>query len=107
MSGKYFLLGCFGREIDIPIMYDSLDEAREEMKEALISLMEDNCTCAFFGSMKDDCACVLSEYKKYSDYYWEPDSNHAWFSNRHGGHDWKIISAEEIELRTKQIKARS
>jgi hypothetical protein len=84
MSEKYVLLGSFERDIDTPIIYNTLDEARSAMKDTLISAMDG----------KDES--IFAEYKKDEDYDWEPDSNGAWFNHRHGNRDWAIVELGEI-----------
>ena len=76
-TNKYLLLNCFEREIGIPEMYNSLDEAQDAMKAALIDSMD---------GVDDN---VFDDYEEGDDYGLE--LNEAWFSHRRGNHDWKIL----------------
>ena len=77
-SDKYLLLNCYEREIGLPETYDSLEEAQDAMKAALIEAMDG----------VDDS--VFADYTEDDEYGLEPTE--AWFNHRHGNHDWKIIT---------------
>ena len=76
-SGKYLLLNCYEREIGLPEIYDSLEEAQNAMKAALIEAMDG----------VDDS--VFADYTEDDDYGLEPTT--AWFNHRRGNHDWLIL----------------
>ena len=86
IEDKYLLIGRYEREIEMPSLHNSLNEAREAMKAAIIKAMD--------GS--DDS--IFAEYTIYEDYDWDSDSDCAWFSHRHGNSDWSIFSVSEILL---------
>jgi hypothetical protein len=77
-ADKYLLLNCFERKIGIPEPYDSIEEAQSAMKSALIEAMDG----------VDDS--VFADYNEGDDYGLE--LSEAWFSHRHGNHDWKILT---------------
>lgn len=90
MNDKYLLIEVYDREISI-LLYDSHDEARNDMKAALIE------------AMGGEDETIFNEYTKEEEYDWEPDS--AWLNHRHSNGDWLIISFTEAQLRSKQAKA--
>jgi hypothetical protein len=92
VNNKYVLLSSVEREISVPSLHNTIDEARKAMKAALIDAMDGD----------DDS--IFDEYKKDDEYSWEPNSNTAWFNHRHGNHDFKIIKFNEILLRTEFLQ---
>lgn len=93
MEEKYLLLDRFEREIETPVLYDTLDEARKAMKAALIEALDGT----------DDS--ILDEYTKGEDYDWEPDEDSAWLNQRRGNSDWVIVSFKDILSHTPRMKS--
>ena len=91
MTGKYILIDCFEREISTPIIFDTIEAARAQMKVSLIGAMDG----------VDDS--IFDEYTKDDDYGWEPDGNCAWLDARHGNSDWLIVSVADMVEHTKAI----
>ena len=92
MNGKYILLRSCEKDLDIPTLHDSLEDARETMTAALIDAL---------GGLDES---VFGDYKKDDDYGWEPDGNTAWFNHHNGNANWRIIKFHQMMLRTEQLK---
>ena len=84
MNEKYILIGCFEREFDAPILFESLEKARATMKQGLINAMDG----------LDES--VFDDYTIDDDYFWQPNGNSAWFTHRRGNSDWKIYALSEF-----------
>jgi len=85
MTNKFFLLTRDGDNIEIPVLFDTLEAARDAMKLSLIYAMR--------GSDES----IIDEHIIDEEYDWAPDCDEAWFNGDHGNYDWKIVSFAEIE----------
>jgi len=101
ISDKYILIDIFtGRhmgeddfELTKPLIFDTLEEAREAIKKVLI-----------FDVMNGEDESIFDEYTKYEDYEWEPDCIGAWFANDRGRSDWMIYSIADLVKHTEKIR---
>jgi hypothetical protein len=78
------LFGRFEREFDTPQFFSIREEALAAMKAAIIDAMDG----------LDES--VFDDYTIDEDYFWQPDSNSAWFNYRHGNSGWEIYNLDEF-----------
>lgn len=76
-NAKYLLINCYNRGINIPKLYNNIDEAQDALRMELIGAMEG----------VDDS--VFDEYDEDDEF--DLDSSSASFSDHHGNYDWKIF----------------
>ena len=88
-SDKFILIDIFERDISMPMIFDTVEEARAQMKRSLI-----------VDGMGGEDDSIFDEFKKEEDYDWEPDGDSAWFNSRHGNSEWRIVSLAAMEKHT-------
>ena len=92
MSEKYILIDVFDREIAMPMIFDTIEEAHAQMKRSLIF--------DGMGGMDDS---IFDEFTKGEDYDWEHDGDSAWLNKCCGNSDWQIVSISAMREHTQKI----
>jgi len=84
MKYKYMLLSSCERDIDMPKLFFTIEDARAAMKKALIYKMEG----------LDET--IFEEYELNEEYWFDPEEDSASFNHKYGNCDWQIVDFEEV-----------